>query len=663
MEVQESRPARESLLQHLMGELLKGITDIRRQREDLKEVLEAKEWIFHVVDAALAVDGRTPDPSAPPPDSKVGHTTPGANRPKLPYTNPRPGRQASSGSGPAPLPQPHPWLSMSGNVWAGHIVPMLRVGEAVRLSSTCKTLRGYTRSWPLDLGYLPMAKLRGALACFPAARSVALVDYGCDPTVPWEACVTSWLQTHGQGGGALRRVVPYGPRAERAVSAALRAGALKGVRNASIDLRYGEDRALVEAGGLTGVQELKVRLSDPPRHDEVAALALLGGCSVLQRLLLEVCEDGEKALGVGQWPVVFLPRALRSLTILLLETGSAGLLDALPEALRAGGVKLESFDLTMTHAAPGLGESGVVVLLRYCWQTLRSVRLDCSARPPRGEAENGLLATLLRCPRLQALQAPIEIFLHPPKPSPSPSPSRAFLRLTDLEVTADSFVLGGEGLWCFMAQCAFPALKALRLSSYRRSWPVGEGRGEGVRLQVVPAFEAVADTLQTLQISVFDECELPRDVLLQLGSAIGRLRRLHTLGLRLSESGGDYHTLARGMDDGACPLLSSVEIRVSRDAACLARRPSLIRPSVEVVMFTMPLDVGEVLLLCCGLLELRYRRVCIFELRTEPGRGPMQEEIKSVILQLLQGLQRVHLLSSPASISLCGRRRVCESDL
>jgi hypothetical protein len=104
-----------------------------------------------------------------------------------------------------------------------------------------------------------------------------------------------------------------------------------------------------------------------------------------------------------------------------------------------------------------------------------------------------------------------------------------------------------------MASGGLPALAKL-------SWTL-EGRWravEEVRSCVAPALEAVAGTLTHLFLEAWELAWTSdeEDVWYEVGVAVGKLRRLRGLALKLSQDGRVYHALAQGLaaSGGELPL-------------------------------------------------------------------------------------------------------------
>jgi hypothetical protein len=112
--------------------------------------------------------------------------------------------------------------------------------------------------------------------------------------------------------------------------------------------------------------------------------------------------------------------------------------------------------------------------------------------------------------------------------------------------------------WDLLANERLPALTTLELNGRGMSLEASEGV-----CRLGRALAAVAGTLQRLTIKSTDSAEQPDEACYELGAAIGKLRRLRYLSLRLSEDGRSYHAVARGLAaSGGCPEL--FELHVTR---------------------------------------------------------------------------------------------------
>jgi hypothetical protein len=93
--------------------------------------------------------------------------------------------------------------------------------------------------------------------------------------------------------------------------------------------------------------------------------------------------------------------------------------------------------------------------------------------------------------------------------------------------------------------------------------------------------------------------------------AIGKLRRLTYLSLRLCDDGRGYEAMGRGLAaSGGCPLLSELRLDdVKSNIDWLLWEPSLIVPSVHrltVSYQSRHYTDAEGLLFCCGLVRTGF---------------------------------------------------------
>jgi hypothetical protein len=177
--------------------------------------------------------------------------------------------------------------------------------------------------------------------------------------------------------------------------------------------------------------------------------------------------------------------------------------------------------------------------------------------------------------------------------------------------------------WDLVPSGRFPALADFTLTSRGAWWGHGEregkGDGEGGR-RLRRALEAAAGTLTRLDISDnsdWPDVDTPETVCYELGAAIGKLRRLRSLTLGLTEDGRVYHAVARGLvESGGCPSLFELSFgRLSSNAECLTFEPRLIVPSVRVLRVTVLPD--EAVMLSCGLLQVGYTHKVVPQLVAE----------------------------------------------
>jgi hypothetical protein len=199
--------------------------------------------------------------------------------------------------------------------------------------------------------------------------------------------------------------------------------------------------------------------------------------------------------------------------------------------------------------------------------------------------------------------------------------------------------LSSLALWEVVARGGFPVLEHLRLPGEKWTWGAESGPA------VVAAFEGVAATLKTLELSKVDfsgagDGGLGGGVSVQLGEAVGKLRRLETLELNFKEQGLRYYQVAQGTAKGACPALRSLTCSTVSGAALLACRPSTTLPSVQkltVSLYGSKAESADPLALATGLKGLGYRGS--LTVRGVPREGPQRDQTQ----ELLRALAKVSI--------------------
>jgi hypothetical protein len=509
-------------------------------------------------------------------------------------------------------------------VWEDHLLSLLTGKEAARLACTCKALRGVVREHFTDLGMVEGKKLQAALTTFPRARAVALYRGR------WSAANSGAPVERLRGGGhgaAITTIRTCTDRSDDAVTdfvhAALRGGALPPLTGVAANLRMYSHRALLTGGLLGGVHELRLQVSCLPElGPQLAALGLVRWLPVLAKL-----ELGFEAKRCGrdapvEWPA-FIPPSLKALHITTDYCAPGwSLLSALPGMLGASGARLERLEVTMPCHLANLGDGLVHVAqaLRHCSPTLRRFRLGGRFRFGLGGPGGGLVDRL----RVQwaevlagvSARRELEVLVLPTMVvEPLFPPGTAFARLTHLEISdsgrghpPDHAV--GVGLWEVMASGGLPALAKLRVTLLGCWGGVEEARG-----RVAPALEAVAGTLTRLHLDTShgsihdgwlgDEVEVGYE----LWVAVGKLRWLTDLTLKLSQDGRVYHAVAQGLaasgGDRPLPLLWRLEmVQVWTNADLLASL-LLLLPSVRVFITCF----SGILLTACALRQAGYKHI------------------------------------------------------
>jgi hypothetical protein len=319
----------------------------------------------------------------------------------------------------------------------------------------------------------------------------------------------------------------------------------------------------------------------------------------------------------------FIPPSLKTLTLdhfhgPVLES----LLQQLPPMLQASGAGL--VQLTVITAVTISEESGTALarVLHTCSPTLKTFRIisaDVSASIVDRDSAFEVALGLESCGGLERLEVPGEIFCSLPPTCPT------FTRLTHLTFKGDNAPIDlTSPVWDLVASGLLPALTDLHIEASKGlSWG-GEGQCGLAR-----ALEGVAGTLTRLTLEDLALSNVPPSAACRkLGAAIGKLRRLTFLSLRLSKDGRSYQAMGRGLAASeGCPLLSELHLKeVSRqNLGCLAYEPSLIVPSVQDLHISAGGPRGEgdddvlVLVLYCGLVQMGYKHRSTPPLCFRPG--------------------------------------------
>jgi hypothetical protein len=509
-------------------------------------------------------------------------------------------------------------------MWEEHLLPLLTCKDAARLGCTCKALRVTVREQFRNVGTVQVEQLKAALTTFPGARTVWLdapATEWQDPDAEVEALV-EWLR---EGGGArgLERLM-YVNDDEDLILKAFRAGALPSIKEVNLDLASETGRALLAGGLFNSLRELRLHIDchgdSPDVEPEHAALGLVGQLPALVRLEVYVSGDGDNPVQ-WEWPPL-IPPALKALRVLFNIARS--LLQALPGMLGASGARLDRLEIFLPsgnfeHVGDGLVH--MAQALHCCSPTLRSF-YTCTAIYDSLEAQEGapdhadqvdrlraqwggVLAGVSACRQLEVLEL-LPIKVEPLFPCGTAFGRLTHLRLSDHEPSHPPNA-GGMGLWEVMASGGVPALAKLSVRLEGR-W----GEVEKVRSRVVPAMEAVADTLTHLHLTKGEWAEgiyVGREVGYELGVAVGKLRRLQDLALGLSQDGRVYHGMAQGLaasgGEGVLPLLWRIsltsEVKTNADQVA-----SLLLPSVRVFR-SYYFRIHAALLTACALRQAGYK--------------------------------------------------------
>jgi hypothetical protein len=182
-----------------------------------------------------------------------------------------------------------------------------------------------------------------------------------------------------------------------------------------------------------------------------------------------------------------------------------------------------------------------------------------------------------------------------------------------------------------------PAFVDLSVDSGRFPW---QSEGEKRPLQLARALEGVAGTLRRLTLEDLALSDAPPSTAChQLGVAIGKMRHLCHLSLRLSQDGRAYQDVGRGLAaSGGCPPLFELHLNeVRQNIGCLTAEPSLILPSVRSLHISGGLrnkgDDATVLL--CALVQMGYK----YGLTTELD---VDQNYKSCLAAIVKTIATTH---------------------
>jgi hypothetical protein len=509
-------------------------------------------------------------------------------------------------------------------VWLDHLPPLLTLREAVTLRATCRDFGAIVADMRADLGARPVKHLKAMLTCFSKAHAIEPYEDDALTEAEQESLI-AWLLERGNSLTRVENDYNMGPFIRRA----WRAGVFKTVKSVKLRLYEKEERDLLIDGIVSGVEAIGLDISDEAHEVERAALAFLRHFPALKAITCFMGGDDE-----GLHPCI--PPSLETLTLNLERcTRPVLLLGSLPATIESSGAKLRRIELRLYKLDGADTERGVRSLLQACASTLKEVILTVS---DTFESSMEVAEGLASCHHLEYLEAPISTFAVMP-----PGGSTTFRRLATLRLSYcrgdDDRVLSSLALWGLMARGGLPTLTSLHIDFGRWRW------GADLGAAVVAAFEGVAGTLTYLSLIQWDfedavDGAEADGVLRQFGEAIGKLRRLENLNLRINRPGLDYHRLAQGMAKGACPALHSLTIFLRSGAAWLGGRPSIILPSVQAlaVGFTRSASDGaEPLALACALTSLGYRGPVNVLNITRPGEGLWGPMVNGQLLAILAG--------------------------
>jgi hypothetical protein len=540
------------------------------------------------------------------------------------------------------LPEAEPQPLHAGDlptaVWEDRLLPLLRCGDAVRLGSTCKALRGLVRDHSKALGSIRLSKLQAALTAFPRARALSFMDVDDTLGDGVKEALLQWLREEGQGRHLeWVHVDNVKLPASTFVHEALRGGALPSLRSIDVNLDCPTQRASLIDGLVAAMHELRVTVSCTGA-DHLAALGMVRQLPALTTLDLHVHREDQ---GQVQWPP-FIPPSLRSLDIGVKDNQPIqGLLRALPGMLEASGARLKRLHLHVPTEFADMvdGLMHVAQALRCCSPTLKNFCLstgfgtlgiaeiidDLEAQSERLRLQwADVLAGMMSCRELEFLALPD--VLEPLFPH-----GTVFARLTHLQLTdhqREHHPGAGEiTLWELMASGGLPALSSLAVKL--------DGRWRGVdevRARMVPAFEAVSATLTHLDLDkddldpgwLSDEVDMGY----ALGMAVGKLQRLESLALTLSDDGRVYHAMAEGLASGGgrpLPVLRRLRVssRIGYNADLVG---SLLLPGVRVFGSDCLHTSRAALLTACAVRRAGYKHTLVLSM--------FERELKATVLAI-----------------------------
>jgi hypothetical protein len=394
---------------------------------------------------------------------------------------------------------------------------------AARVRGVCKALRGVMNECPVELGDVRSHTLKDALTYFPAAPSLHMV-IGKKLPASRKSKLVQVLRQHGD---TLKRVTAEGDIAEQVLESTLRAGGLPKLTYFKMIASCPEHGQWLSDGRLRPLEEVHVGLSSA---DDLPALGHLRQLLHLRSLEIE----GENAPVPEAVFPAFIPPSLKTLTLdhlhgPLLES----LLLQLPSMLQASGTGL--VELKVISAATISEESGVALarVLQSCSSTLKTFRIVTADVPgslfERDFGSEVALGLESCCEGLERLEVPWEVFKNLPPTCP------AFTRLTHLTFKGDAAPIDlSSPVWDRVASGLLPALADLHLEANGLWW----GNSWRYRGFLRALEEGVAGTLRRLTLQDESESHSPHSATChELGVAIGKMRRLTYLSLRLTRDG------------------------------------------------------------------------------------------------------------------------------
>jgi hypothetical protein len=365
-------------------------------------------------------------------------------------------------------------------VWLDHLLPLLKLQEAVILRATCKAMRAIVADMRADICGLSVKELKAMLTCFPKAATVELYEEDDEDeeeymTTTEQDRLVAWLVKRGN---SLTRIDRQWDTRGPFVRRAWQAGVFKTVRSVSLDFSEEFDRNLIIEGLVSGVESISITISQE-RHVERAALGYLRHFPALKDITCSLV--GEE---IGLPP--FIPPSLEALSLDSHFGKAVLVLRCLPPMIESSGAKLRRLELgfdTLSHRDTA---RGVRSLLQACAATLTEVTLSASKSLASAvEVVEGLAS----CPHLECLTTPISTFAVLP-PGGGIAFRLARLRLNycygDTRAEGDRLSLSDLALWGVMARGGFPTLSSLSLMPHGWRW------GAELGPAVVAAFESRA---------------------------------------------------------------------------------------------------------------------------------------------------------------------------
>jgi hypothetical protein len=478
------------------------------------------------------------------------------------------------------------------SVWKEHLTPRLTVVDAARLRGVCKALRAVVHDCPVELGNVRGDKLKAALTCFPAAKSLSAAGEG------------EWVELLGRHGASLKRITADEEGVNQLLVSAAQAGALPKLNYFKLKVSDPEQRQLLADGHL-----LEKRLTVAEEH--LSALELLRGLLRLQILTLVLTTRPPLP---DAFPA-FIPPSLKTLKLGILPVELfRSLVRDLPSMLQASGARLRWFEVMIDRDQSIEGGAALARVFQACAPTLRTLaicgRNSTEAVLDPAVASEVALGVLSCSQRLQYLGVTWTVLCSLPRICP------IFTRLTCLHLyearlTEPATAMDFPSLvWALVASGMLPAVSDLRFDGLQGLswWSQPGGR------RIARALEAVAGRLIRLDLGSLKGPKPPVPPVAachELGVAIGKMRRLKYLTLALSEDGQSYQALARGLAaSGGCTRLFELRVYgVRLNVDMITREPSLILPSVRRLQIDANCTDEEeaALLLCCGLVRTGYK--------------------------------------------------------